>query len=100
MLLYMLNLMSGLNWLLFIIVSFVSRKPMITDIRRLKSISLNDVQCNTTSRPIFFFCLKLQSDKNLKPSAGYPTLQYDCSTTRVLYCYLSTKLLMKTNFNH
>ena len=69
----MLNIMSGLNWLLFITVSFVSRKPMITVIKRQKSISLNDVQCNTTSRPIFFSYLKLQSDKNLKPLAGYST---------------------------
>ena len=68
--------MSGLNWLLFITVSFVSRKPMITDTRRQKFISFNDVHCNTTSRPIFFFYLKLQSDKNLKPSAGYST-EYD-----------------------
>ena len=65
--------MSGLNWLLFLTVSFVSRKPMITDIRRQKFISLNDVQCNTTSRPIFFFYLKLQGDKKLKPSTGYLT---------------------------
>ena len=65
--------MSGLNWLLFITVPFVSRKPMITDIRRQKSIFLNDVQCNTISRPIFFFYLKLQSDKSLKPSADYAT---------------------------
>ena len=68
--------MSGLNWLLFLTVLFVSRKPMITDIKRQNSISLNDVQCNTTSRPIFFSYLKLQSDKTLKPSAGYST-EYD-----------------------
>ena len=46
---------------------------MITDIRRQKSVSLNAVQCNTTSRPIFFFYLKLLTDKNLKPSAVYVT---------------------------
>ena len=40
------------------------------DIRKQKSLFLNAMQCNTISRLIIFFYLKLETDKNLKPSAA------------------------------